>query len=86
MRVAVSNHLVRDWSQNYQSASKFSVSMIASVLRRANVAKPLRISALAKSLRINALLTSQHTSCHDPSLARLSLLALPGLSSLRHLD
>ncbi len=24
--------------------------------------------------------------CHDPSLARLSLLALPGLSSLRHLD
>ena len=24
--------------------------------------------------------------CHDPSLVRLSLLALPGLSSLRHLD
>jgi len=27
-----------------------------------------------------------HDECHDPSLARLSLLALPGLSSLRHLD
>jgi len=25
-------------------------------------------------------------SCHDPSLARLSLLALPDLPSLRHLD
>jgi len=35
--------------------------LLASVLRRANVAKPLRVSALAKPLRISALLTSQHT-------------------------
>ena len=33
---------------------------------------------------VNDSLSDQ--KCHDPSLARLSLLALPDLPSLRHLD
>jgi len=42
--------------------------------------------AITKTLRIQKKENTKDKKCHDPSLARLSLLALPGLSSLRHLD